>query len=445
MKETPLPSALRELIRERQLAGTEDYTRRDLKVEVLPKKVSICMGVRRCGKSALMESRIRELRQQGVPAENIVYLNFMDDRLAALEGGDWNALYDAYYGLYPDKRQKEKVYFFFDEMQDYPHWQLFVERLRREENCDIYLTGSSSKLLSKEIASCLRGRTMSWELFPFSFREYLRHVQLPESSHNLSTTQRLAVQQAWEQYTQNGGFPECFGLNTAQRRKLHQEYFSSILYHDVVERNAVSQPLVLRSLARRLLNQVSTLLSVSKLSKDFASMGYKVSRETISQYIQWLEDAYFIITVPACSPGIGEQQRRLKKLYCIDHALASSLGIGITENRGQMLENMVCVELRRHTQEIYYYTTKEKYEVDFLAAFPSGHRCLVQVCADMSADTTRKRELRALSSAMQETAIREAVIVTEEQEENVETPHGTIRCIPARRFFTDALQEMYER
>lgn len=441
MKEPALSDALREIIRERQFAEPEPYTPRDLQFEVLPKKVSICMGVRRCGKSALMESRIQELRQQGVPAENIVYLNFMDDRLAALEGGNWNELYDAYFGMYPEKRQQEKVYFFFDEMQDYPRWQLFIERLRREENCDIYLTGSSSKLLSKEIASCLRGRTMSWELFPFSFREYLRHMQLPESARNLSTTQRLAVQQAWEQYRQNGGFPECFGLTTAQRRKLHQEYFSSILYHDVVERNAVSQPLVLRSLARRLLNQVSTLLSVSKLSKDFSSMGYKVSRETLSQYIQWLEDAYFIITVPACTPGMGEQQRRLKKLYCIDHALAGSLGSGITENRGQVLENMVCVELRRHTQELYYYTTQEKHEVDFLACFPSGQRCLVQVCADMSADTTRKRELRALTAAMQETGIGTAFIVTETHDETVETPHGSIRILPARRFFTEAFTE----
>lgn len=157
MKEPALSDALREIIRERQLAEPEPYTPRDLQFEVLPKKVSICMGVRRCGKSALMESRIQELRQQGVPAENIVYLNFMDDRLAALEGGNWNELYDAYFGMYPEKRQQEKVYFFFDEMQDYPRWQLFIERLRREENCDITSPAPPPNCCQKKLPAACAG------------------------------------------------------------------------------------------------------------------------------------------------------------------------------------------------------------------------------------------------------------------------------------------------
>ena len=426
-----LRQALREIILDRQQMELEGSTPRDLVIEPYEKKVSICMGVRRCGKSTLMEGIVAGLRKKRVARENIVWLNFMDDRLAALEEGDWNDLYEAYYSLYPEKRRKEKVYFIFDEMQDYPGWQLFIERLRRDEKSEIYLTGSSSKLLSKEIATCLRGRTMTWELYPFSFGEYLSRAKVSRKVGRLSTTQRMEVLRAWENYKQTGGFPEVYGLSAERRRQLHQEYFSSILYHDVVERNAVGQPLVLRSLARRMLNQVGTLLSISKVCKDFSSMGYSVSRETISQYVQWLEDAFFLITVPACSASMGEQQRRMHKVYCTDHAMAASLGARITANTGQMLENIVCVELRRHTHDLYYYTTQNKYEVDFLATLPGGGRHLVQVCHAMDDATTRRRELRALTTAMQETGIKNAWVVTEGHEEDIPTPHGTIHALPA--------------
>lgn len=192
----------------------------------------------------------------------------------------------------------------------------------------------------------------------------------------------------------------------------------------------MGQPLVLRSLARRMLNQVGALFSVSKVCKDFSSMGYSVSRETISQYVQWLEDAFFLITVPAFSVSAGEQQRRMHKVYCTDHAMAASLGARITANIGQMLENIVCVELRRHTPDLYYYTTQNKYEVDFLATLPSGERHLVQVCHSMDDATTRRRELRALTTAMQETGIENAWVVTEGHEEDIPTPTAPFTPCP---------------
>lgn len=425
--------ALERLIADSMQRMPEKHVERDLKLEILPRKVSICMGVRRCGKSTLMESRIAELLQAGVERENILWLNFMDDRMAVLLEGEWNDLYEAYYRLYPEKRHKEKVYIIFDEMQGYPNWELFIERLRREDQCEIYLTGSSSKLLSKEIGTSLRGRTLSWELFPFSFGEYLERQGMSRRVPQ-QTTHRLQVEKAWKEYCAQGGFPEVYGLSSRARLQLHQEYFSSILYHDVVERNHVKHPLLLRQLARRVLSQIGTLFSASKVSKDFASMGFRTNREEISEYMQWLEDAYFIISVPPGTPSMGIQQRRMKKIYCIDHSLAASLGARISDNLGQKLENMVCVELRRHTQTLYYYVTDQGYEVDFLAILPDNTPLLVQVCEDMEDAATRKRELRALTAAMRELDIHHAWIVTESYSEIIDTPEGAIRCIPAPLF-----------
>lgn len=406
---------------------------RDLQPEVLPRKVSICMGVRRCGKSTLLEGYLCELMKKGVPRENILWLNFMDDRLSVLMNGNWNNLYEAYYGLYPEKRRQEKVYIIFDEMQGYPQWELFIERMRREDNCDIFLTGSSSKLLSKEIGTSLRGRTLSWELFPFSFGETLVRNGI-ERTPTGDTTHRLMVEKVWREYVEQGGFPEVFGLSAQTRLRLHQEYFSSILYHDVVERNQVKQPLLLRQVAKRALAQTGSLFSASKTAKDFASMGFRIGRDEISEYMQWLEDAYFIIAVPPGSPSMGIQQRRMKKIYCVDHALAQSLGARITPNRGQLLENMVCVQLRRHCQTLYYYNTRQGYEVDFLAILPDNSPMPIQVCDNMADSTTRNREIRALTAAMAEIEVCRAWIITANHKETITTPQGTIFCIPAPEF-----------
>ena len=424
---------LQEIIIEGQEPYVGNIVERDLQIHVLPQKVSVCMGVRRCGKSTLMQGMMQSLVEQGLPKENLVHLNFMDERLPELMHGEWNRIYEAYYSMYPHKRRTEKVVFLFDEMQDYPNWELFVERLRRDENCDIYLTGSSSRLLSHEIASCLRGRTLSWELFPFSYGEYLTRSGISRKRVR-STAERLKQQKAWVDYAQEGGFPEVYGLPKADRCKVLQEYFASILYRDVVDRNKVQHPVALRHLSRRVINQVGALFSINKNINEFKSLGIPMTRVEMENYLQWLEDAYFLISVPCASASLGEQQRRMKKLYCIDHALAAACGLRFTENAGSQLENIVAVALRRCSRELYYYNTRNGHEVDFLVQLPDGKVQIVQVSIDIEDTTTRKREVRALTEAMAELSVQHAYIITQNREEEIHTPQGTIHVIPAYLF-----------
>ena len=406
---------------------------RDVKLKTLEGKITVCVGVRRCGKSTLMQQQFHALEERGVPRENILMLNFADERLAGMGTEGWNELYEAYYSMYPEKRGKEKVYFCFDEIQMHPHWELFVERLRREENCEIYITGSSAAMLSKEIHTALRGRSLSWELFPFSFGEYLEARKVPRSGYG--TNRKLAVQNAWASYKEEGGFPEAHGLSAAWRVRLHQEYFDALLYRDVVERHNISHPLALRQLARHMMGSIGARLSINKLSNNFRSSGVSISKETILQYIAWLEDAYFLFCIPACSASASERFKLMKKVYCIDHAMVNSLCGTFSDLQGQMLENMVFLALRRCTPEVYYYNTNAGHEVDFLAVHPYTHeKLLVQVCARMDAPETRQRELRALAEAMKETGLNRAIIITETETGTIDTPHGQIQIISAPEF-----------
>ena len=432
-----LKSVIFEQITDNQVRPFHSYSPREQQIEVLDGVVTIVMGVRRCGKSTLMETIMEKLVNDGVPRENIVWINFADERLLSLRQGGWDTIHNVYYSTYPEKRRKEKVYFFFDEIQIYPNWELFVERLRRDENCEIYITGSSARMLAKEIGTCLRGRTLSWELFPFSFSEYLIRCGVTKAIKG--SDRRLATQKAWEGYKAEGGFPAVFGTSPTMRRQLHQEYFNALLLRDVIERYDIRYPQVMRHLANRIINGMGTLFSVRKVHDELKSLGYTVSRETITQFLQWLEDAYFIFSIPAYSASIAKQAREFRKIYCIDHSMAASLSTQILKNQGQLLENMVFCALRRLTPDIFYYKTSENYEVDFIAILKTGEKILVQVCHAFNALETRNRELRALISAMKETNQQRAYIITDNYREIIPLDTGEIHILPASEFMADTL------
>ncbi len=432
-----LEQTFRILISTGQKRRLQTGSQRDATLRYMAGKICVCLGVRRCGKTTLMMKRMAELVTAGVPRENIVHINFADERLMPLHSGDWDALYRAYYSMYPEKIGRETVYMFFDELQIFQGWELFVERLRRDENCEIYITGSSAALLSKEIHTALRGRSLSTELFPFSFGEYLTRKKLSRSGYD--TEYLMQRQRAWEAYKQEGGFPEVFGLDSETRRALFQEYYESMLYRDVLERHGTIHPLLLRLFAGRLMDGMSSIISINKMQNIFKSMGLNSSRETLQQYIQWLEDAFFIFAIPVADASATARARSMSKIYCIDHAMAMSLNPHYSENLGPMLENMVFISLRRSSPEIFYYKTAGNYEVDFLVRY-AHQTALIQVCASMHDAATRKRELRALREAMEETNLSESWIVTENHTENITLPQGkVIHCIAAPDFLAAKL------
>lgn len=424
---------LKEIIIDFQEMDLPTGVPRRVAVVPMPGKATVCIGVRRSGKSTFMFQLIKKLREAGVSRRNIFYLNFFDDRLHQLQHGNLGVILEAYFSLYPEKKNTEKVYCFFDEIQSVPGWEPFVERLLRTENCEVYLTGSSARMLSREIATQMRGRALSWEMFPFSFREFLDY-QGVESDGPLSSKKRLTIQKAFGEYWETGGFPEVAGLDRRLRIKTHQEYFNAMLFRDLVERHDIPHPRAVTDLAHWLVDHTGSLYSINKLTGYLKSLGHKAPKAAVSDYLEWFEDAYVLFTVRIFDPSPARSNTNPKKIYCVDHALVTSIGSGIMVNSGHLLENLVFTALRRVTPDIFYYKTKAGREVDFLAGRQGSPRLLVQVCEAMADQQTRRRELTALAQAMAELGLAQGIIVTRNEEEQVPVDSGKIDVVPAWRF-----------
>ncbi len=437
----PMIEVIKSIILDFQETRLETGVPRRLLIETVHGKAAVCIGVRRSGKSTYMFQVIQRLLDSGIPQQNILCLNFFDDRLHNLRQNNFGLIAEAYYSLYPEKKNTETVYCFFDEIQAAPGWEPFIDRLMRTEKCEVYLTGSSAKMLSKEIATQMRGRALSWEMFPFSFREFLSYKGI-ESMGALSTKSRLLVQKAFVEYWETGGFPEVAGLNRHLRIKTHQEYLHAILFRDLVERHDVSHPKAVTDLAHWLVDNTASLYSVNSLTGYLKSLGHKVPKSSVSNYLTWFEDAYFLFTVRIFDASLARSNTNPKKVYCIDHALVTSVSSGILVNAGHLLENLVFTALRRLHPEIYYYKTKTGREVDFIVPIRGRSQMLVQVCESLAEPRTRKRETAALGEAMMELGLKTGTIVTRNEDERIEAGNGTIEVVPAWRFLLDLPESM---
>jgi len=427
---------LKEIILDNQNNQLFTGTHRHLKVTPVNKKATIIIGVRRCGKSTWLNQAIEGLISKGVSKENILYINFFDDRLTNLKQGGLDTVLEAYFTIYPEKKTLETVYCFFDEIQVIQGWEAFVDRMLRTENCEIYITGSSAKMLSKEIASQMRGRALSWELFPFSFSEYLWHCKignhLPASSQ-----QRHRVENAFGNFYEQGGFPEVVGVDRHLRIKIHQEYVNSILFRDLIERYDISHPRAVVDLARRLMENISSLYTLNGLSNYLKSIGHKAPKNAVADYLTWFEDAYFLFTVRLFSASYGKSNANPKKIYSIDHALIRSVTSGILVKSGHLLENIVYIALRRKNNDIYYYKTATNQEIDFLVQDQQQKIKLIQVCETLANPRTRQRETHSLENAMNELGLSDALIITREESEQLTVKNGKITVIPVWKFLLE--------
>jgi len=428
--------AIKSILLDFQEIRLETGVPRRLRIKTIHGKAAVCIGVRRSGKSTYLFQVIQRLLDNGVPRESILYLNFFDDRLHNLKRDGLGLITEAYYSLYPEKKNTETVYCFFDEIQAVPGWEPFVDRLMRTDKCEVYLTGSSAQMLSKEIATQMRGRALSWEMFPFSFREFLDWKKI-EITSTLSTKKRLLVQKAFEEYWETGGFPEVAGLSRDLRIRIHQEYFHAILFRDLVERHDVSHPKAVTDLAHWLMDNTASLYSVNSLTGYLKSLGHKAPKSAVSNYLKWFEDAYFLFTVRIFDASLARSNTNPKKAYCVDHALVTSVSSGILVNSGHLLENLVFTALRRLHPKIYYYKTKTGREVDFIVAPRNRARMLIQACESLAEPQTRKREMAALTEAMTELNLKSGTIVTRSEDEQIDFGNRAINVVPIWRFLLD--------
>ncbi len=412
---------------------------RSLKLEFVENKATVLIGVRCSGKSTFLLQEIDKLITQGVSKENIVFLNFFDDRLHPLRQGNLNQITEAYYSIYPEKKDQETIYYFFDEIQALPAWEPFVDRLMRTEKCRVYMTGSSAEMLSREIATQMRGRAISWELFPFSFSEFLNAKGL-DHRQPYSTKKALQLQKAFEDYWVTGGFPEAIGLSDDLRVKVHQDYFQTILFRDLIDRHNVAHPRALSDLAHRLIDNCASLYTINSLTGYLKSLSYKVPKTTVTDYLAWLQDAYFLFTTYIYDSSMARRNTNPKKIYAIDHALVASVSPGILINSGHLLESLTYITLRRGFREIYYYKTGSGKEVDFIVPRSSAQPLLIQAAETLADPKTKQHEIAALREAMSEQHATRGYIVTHREEETIQTVEGSIQVLPAWRFLLEQAQ-----
>lgn len=423
---------LKEIILDFQSEILSAGIKRHLNYELVKGKAFVCIGVRRCGKSTLLYQIIEDLEKQGVRRENILYMNFFDDRLTEINHGNLSLIVEAYYSLYPEKKGTEDVYCFFDEIQEAKNWEPFVDRILRTEKCSVFISGSSAKMLSKEIATQMRGRSLSWELFPFSFKEFLDYKEV--DYRRLTSKNRLIVRKSFDEYFQKGGFPEVRNVTDKIRVMIHQEYYKAILHRDIIGRFNAIHPQAVVQAGYRLICSAGSLYSINRITNYLKSLGHKVSKGFVSSCISWFQDVYFLFSVKVFSPSLSKQNVNTKKIYCIDHSMITSVTPGLLANTGHLLENIIFIHLRHSTERIYYYRTKKGHEVDFIWLDKQGKRNLVQVCLSLEDPVTKKREISSLIEAMNELNFRKSTLITLEKEDILKEGNKLIEIVPAWKY-----------
>ncbi len=412
-------------------------TPRTLSLPGMPGKVDAVVGMRRSGKTYFLYQQLQERIESGIGRDRLLYLNFEDERLLPLSAGDLHLVPEALYRRFPESRD-QLCWFFFDEIQNVPEWQRFVRRLVDSEKVAIVLTGSSAKLLGREIATSLRGRSLASELLPFSFEEALRHagVEVP-GEWPATSRQRSLLENRFEAYLEVGGFPEVQGTTTELRRRILQDYVDVVLFRDVVERHRVENLPALRYLQRRLLAHPARKFSIHRLHNDLKSQGIPAAKDSLYRYLDHLEDAFLLFTVTIASASARARQVNPRKCYLIDPALAAATSFRASRDLGHLLENIVYLELRRRGCSVWYVNASSGYEVDFLAQDRMGGQALIQVSADLSDPRTRRRELRALEAAMEEREIERGTLITLREEGSIDLAGRPVRLVPAWRWLLE--------
>ena len=372
-------------------------------VSPLPSFARIITGVRRCGKSTVVQMNFLK--------KSAFYLNFEDTSLYGFDTKDFEILNEAI-----EKFSKENSckYLCFDEIQSVNGWEIFVHR-KLEENYLVIVTGSNASLLSWELGTRLTGRHLDYEMFPFSFQEFCVLKKLKVNTNSFS------------KYLTQGGFPEAIKNESDE---ILQRLFDDILTRDIAVRHSIRDVRTLKILSLYLASNCGNLISGSKLS---AQLGIKTN-VTILEYLSYLEQCYLFFFVPKFNYSAKAQSVNPKKVYCIDTGMIQSVTLSSNADMGRMLENAVFIELRRRTKNIWYYS-ESSFECDFLYGHDSVPENAVQVCYELTSEN-REREVRGLVETCRKFPGVKPLIVTFNQKDKISYDGMIIEAIPAVEFFT---------
>lgn len=415
---------LKQIIRDFHLSANFDVKPRNLQPPFCTNKIITLIGVRRCGKSSILYHMINELCKS-VDKTKILFLNFEDERLE-LNSDELDLILQSYMELYPEQNLSE-CYLFFDEIQNVANWEKFIRRVYDTVTKNIFITGSNSKLLSSEIATSLRGRTLSFEVFPLSFKEYLSFKDIEV---DLYSSRSLAhIKNAQEAFLKNGSFPETLFLDEIYATKTLQEYFNVLLYKDLAQRYNITNTVALKFFLKRVIATATKQISINKIYNELKSSGIKIGKNTLYDFLDYVQNIYLALTLQKYDTSLVNKELGEKKIYSIDIGLNNAMEFKFSDNIGKALENAVFLELKRNNNEIYYYKSA-KSECDFVISTKGKITHALQVTYDMSDVDTKEREIKGLLEACQNFDLRVATIVTYDSEDEFEVEGVKINLIP---------------
>ena len=419
---------IKTIIIEKQISVSQYYVvKRDFSFELNANYVLV--GLRRAGKSYLLYQDIQsKIQCEGRSKEDILYINFEDERLSFAGVTELGEILDAYYELFPER----VPLIYLDEIQNITGWEKFARRLA-DSKYRVMITGSNAKMLSREIASSLGGRYIPKEVFPFSFKEYLDYKQVKlDANWQYNSAVCARVSKCFDDYFRYGGIAEAFDFK--DKREYLSSLYQKILIGDTVERNGIRNPRVFRLLVKKLADSVMQPSSLTRLHHIVCSSGDRISLPVLKDYLDYMEEAYLFFTVPNFAYSVSEQST-IQKRYMVDNGL---LNLFLYNGETKLLENVVADELirrYRNTSEetlLYYYN--KNIEIDF--CIPSVKQ-VIQVSFSLVDSVTYEREVGALTSFLRKKSDYSAVIITRDQQDTIEAEGRIIKVIPVWKWLCD--------
>ena len=415
---------LKQIIRDFHLSENFDVKPRNIQPPIDTKKIITLIGVRRCGKTSIFYHMINQLIEK-IEKTKILFLNFEDERFE-LNSDELDLILQAYMELYPSYKLSE-CYFFFDEIQNIPNWEKFIRRMYDTISKNIFITGSNSKLLSSEIATSLRGRTLNFEIFPLSFKEYLSFKDIEVDFY--SSKSLAFIKNAQESFLKNGSFPETLFLEEIYANKTLQEYFNVLLYKDLAERYNITNTVALKFFLKRIISSSTKQISINKIFNELKSSGIKIGKNTLYEFLEYVQNIYLALTLQKYDNSLINKELGEKKIYSIDIGLNNATEFRFSDDIGKSLENAVFLELKRKEFDIYYYRTS-KSECDFLVFDKNTISDVIQVTFDMSDENTKNREIKALIEACKNFDLKSGTIITFDSEDELIENGIKIKIIP---------------
>lgn len=415
---------LKQIIRDFHLSENFDVKPRTIQPPIDTKKIITLIGVRRCGKTSIFYHMINQLIEK-IEKTKILFLNFEDERFE-LNSDELDLILQAYMELYPSYKLSE-CYFFFDEIQNIPNWEKFIRRMYDTISKNIFITGSNSKLLSSEIATSLRGRTLNFEIFPLSFKEYLSFKDIEVDFY--SSKSLAFIKNAQESFLKNGSFPEILFLEEIYANKTLQEYFNVLLYKDLAERYNITNTVALKFFLKRIISSSTKQISINKIFNELKSSGIKIGKNTLYEFLEYVQNIYLALTLQKYDNSLINKELGEKKIYSIDIGLNNATEFRFSDDIGKSLENAVFLELKRKEFDIYYYRTS-KSECDFLVFDKNTISDIIQVTFDMSDENTKSREIKGLIEACKNFDLKSGTIITFDSEDELIENGIKIKIIP---------------